>query len=55
MTTHQINAIVSLQRSERMLMQAIGRSHAIGHKKQVQYLNEQLTNTKRMISQLQSQ
>jgi hypothetical protein len=55
MTTHQINAIVSLQRSERMLMKAIERSNAIGHKKQVQYLNVQLSNTKSMISQLQAQ
>jgi hypothetical protein len=51
----QFNQIISLQRSERMLLRAIERSNSIGHKKQAQYLSEQLTTTRSMISQLQNQ
>lgn len=55
MTVEQINSIISLQRSERKLINALAKSKLSGHDQQIKYLCEQLKNTHNMIIFLQNQ
>lgn len=55
MTSIQINSIISLQRCERKLINALAKSKLSGHDSQIKYLHEQLKNTHSKIIFLQSQ